>query len=183
MITDIDKYVDFLCRHQINEHQFLILWLIFNKDTESIKKYKQAKGEFSTIDIEYLIDRGWITDFNVASAYNIFNMLVTDKFTKAVVIDEDDAYEELCKVYPPWMTIKGVKVPMISGDPSKLSKEYHKAHKGNRLAHQRILSITERYFKNKPPMTKIENYILNRHWNLLESELDKGVGQDVFKTL
>lgn len=181
MITDIDKYVEFLCKHGINEHQFLILWLVHNKDTESIKKYKIAKGDFSSIDIEYLIDNGFL--INLGTGYNIFDIIVTDKFSKVIVIDEDDAYEELCKVYPPWIDVRGIKYPTIKGDPMVVAKDYKKAHKGNRIAHQRILDITTKYYKTHKVTGNIHDYIQNRRWNLLEEELGKGAGTDAFRSL
>jgi hypothetical protein len=186
MITDIDKYVEFLCHHRLNEHQFLILWLIHTKDTKSIAKYKDSKGNFNIHDIQYLIDIGFIDDFGLSTNnpyFNIFDFIVTDKFSKVVVIDEEDSYEELCKVYPPWIKVQGTKYPTITGDPRVISKDYFKCHKGNRLAHQRIVDITKRYYNVNPPTGKIHNYILNRQWNLLEEELNLGVGSDAFKVL
>lgn len=187
MITDIDKYVDFLCKYKINEHQFLILWLVHTKDEQNIKKYKDIKGQFNVYDIQYLIDIGFIDDFGLVNDnkrdYNIFDFIVTDKFSKAVVIDEEDAYEELCKVYPPWINVKGIKYPTIKGDPTVVAKDYFKCFKGNRLAHERIVDITRRYYQRNPPTGNIHDYILNRRWNLLENELFSGAGSDAFKVM
>lgn len=187
MISDINKYVDFLTEHSITEHQFLILWLVHTKDTENIKKYKQCFGNFNTQAILALIDRGWIDDFGITrdtQSYNIYDFIVTDKFVKNVVIDEEDSYEEICKAYPKWLSIKGNKIPSITGDPYKLAKEYFKCHKGNKIAHNRIIDITKRFFKDKQyAQVKIENYIMNRMWNLYEEELNNGAGFNAFKTL
>lgn len=185
MIADINKYVDFLTINKLSEHCFLILWLVHTKDQENIKKYKNAFGNFDSNAIQYLIDTGWLIDlhFSVDSSireYNINDFMVTDKFVKNTIVDEEDAYQELCSVYPKWMTIKGNKVPMITGDPYKLAKEYHKYHKNNKITHERVMSITSRYFKDHPPQVNIQNYILNRHWNQLE-ELISNVS--VFKQL
>jgi hypothetical protein len=51
------------------------------------------------------------------------------------------------------------------------------------LAHNRVIDITSRYFKDHPPLGKIEDYILNRQWNLLEEELTKGSNKDAFTKL
>lgn len=186
MISDINKYVDFLTINKLSEHQFLILWLVYTKDQENIKKLKNCRG-FDIHAIEYLITHKWLDDFGLVKdnqhTFNIYDFIVTDKFTKVVVIDEDDAYEELVAVYPKWMTIQGIKRPAANGDPYKLAKEYFKYYKGNRIAHNRVIDITERYFKNNPVVEGIEKYILNRRWNLLEEELSSGKGIDVFKTL
>jgi len=187
MISDIDKYVEFLTRNSLNEHQFLILWLVHTKDTNNIAKYKEKFNNFNVVDIEYLIDTGWIEDFGIVKdnrrTFNISDFLVTDKFSKVVIIDEDDGYEELVAVYPKWITINGKKVATTTGDPYKLAKEYFKYTKGNRLVHNRVINITEKYFKGREPQTGIEKYILNRHWNLFEEEVNRGPKQDAFTVL
>jgi len=187
MISDISKYVDFLTINNITPSQFLILWLVHTKDVNNIAKYKKTFFHFDMIDIHYLIDSGWIDDFGIVrngvQTFNIYDFVVTDKFSKVVVIDELDAYEELCSAYPKWITIQGVKRPAVNGDPYKNAKEYFKCHKNNKLAHERIINITREYFKNSTVVEGIVSYILNRRWNLLEEAINKGVGQNVFKKL
>jgi len=188
MISDINKYVAFLTSNNLTEHQFLILWLVHTKDINNIALYKRKFGSFNVDAIIDLIDRGWIDDFGLVKentrSYNIYDFIVTDKFTKVVVIDEEDSYEELCKVYPGWMFIKGTKYPAITGDPRIIAKHYFAYHKGNRLIHEEVLNITKTWFERKEyAQEKIENYILNRRWNLLKEEINKGVGKDVFKVL
>jgi hypothetical protein len=186
MLIDISKYIDILCEHKISEQQFLILWLVHTKDTENIKKYKEKKGQFNILDLQYLVDIGLLMDFRRTEQdeWNIYDLLVTDKFTKSVIIDEEDAYEELVKVYPPWFYVKGTKWPSVKGNPIELTKEYKKCHKNNKAAHERIIHITSTYFKGKYAIAKIEDYIRNRMWNLLETELEKEVQKDnIFKTL
>lgn len=185
MISDVDKYVSFLADNHITEHQFLILWLVYTKDTANIKKYKQSFGDFDYQAIQYLIDSGWLDDFGIAGQareYNIYDFIVTEKFMK-VVIDEEDAYKELCDVYPKWMVVKGTKWPMIKGDPEENAKHYKRFHKNNRLVHDRVIRITKEYFKTNPVQSNILDYIQNRRWELLDAELKQGVGKDAFRTL
>ncbi|MFN7465290.1 MAG: hypothetical protein ACK53T_07890 [Planctomycetota bacterium] len=187
MIADINKYVNFLTENHLSENHFLILWLVYTKDVENIKKYKQTFGDFDVNAIQYLIDYGWLDDFGIASQnrdYMITDFLVSDRFIKRIVIDEEDSYEELCQVYPKWLLINGSKVPAITGDPVKIAKDYLKCHKKNRIAHERVINITKNWFKSKPyAQEKIENYILNRRWNLYEEELTKGSKENIFQTL
>lgn len=185
MITDISKYVEFLADNKLSEHQFLILWLVHTKDKANIAKYIRGLGEFNFEAIEDLIDRGWIDDFGLVKdgkrTYNIYDFIVTDTFIKACIVDEEDAYEELKKVYPKWFTINGKRVPAITGDPLEIAKMYFKCHKGNKLAHEKIVSITKKYHeKNKDPMMKIQNYIANRTWELIEEDTNT---PDAFTTL
>ena len=177
MISDIGKYIDFLTENKISEHQFLILWLVHTKDKDNIAKYKKVFREFNITELDDLIDRGWIDDFGLVKdgkrTFNIYDFVVTDIFIKAAIVDIDDAYEELKKVYPKWFTINGERVPAIGGDPLKISKMYFQCHKGNKLAHEKIINITKKYHeKTKKPMVKLENYIANRMWELLEEEIE-----------
>lgn len=186
MIADIDKYVDFLTENKITEHQFLILWLVHTKDNNNIRKYKQSFGQFNTDQVIDLVDRGWIDDFGTIKdnkiEFNIYNYVVTDEFVKKFIIDEEDAYHRLIAIYPRWFIIKGIKFPTVTGDPLKISKEYAKYHKGNKLATDRVEKITKLYFEKNPiAIAKIENYVLNRMWNLFE---DEAMGtKDAFQTI
>lgn len=182
MIVDIDKYVNILITQRISAHQFLILWLVHHKDRKNLE-HLIATNNISKHDISYLVDINLLQDWNNGQGA-LVDYIVTEKFTRAIFVDEDDAYEQLCSVYPPWMIVKGTKWPMIKGDPYKIGKEYFKCHKGSRSEHERIMNITIKYFKTKPVMGNIEDYILNRRWNLLEKELDKsGGGQDAIGVL
>lgn len=186
MITDIDKYVDLLCENAITEHQFLILWLVHTKDETNIKKYKSRFGDFNVSQILDLIDRGLLDDFGTIKdgkqQINIYNFIVTDKFTKVVIIDEEDAYEELVIVFPKWFNIKGQNFSTRNSDPYKNAKEYKRYHKNNRLAHERVLRITKSYYSSNPTNISIEKYILNRIWNDIEDTLSGGKA-DSFKVL
>lgn len=186
MITDIDKYVEFLTENKLSEHQFLILWLVHTKDEVNIRKYRQSFGQFNIDQVIDLIQTGWIDDFGLIKdnykTFNIYDFVVSNKFSNRVVIDEEDAYQELCAVYPPFMDVKGVKWPMIKGDPYQNAKDYYKYHKSNKLKHQEAVEITKAYFATHPVTSNIIDYILNRRW-LLFKDLVVGGSKDVFKTL
>ena len=125
MISDVSKYVSFLTEHKISEHQFLILWLVHTKDKANIVKYKMTFKEFNIEAIIDLIDRGWIDDFGLVKdgkrSFNIYDFIVTDTFTEAIIVDEEDAYAQLRAVYPKWFNINGRKVSAVGGDPLKIA--------------------------------------------------------------
>jgi hypothetical protein len=181
MINDINKYIDFLVKNKISEHQFLILWLVHTKDQANINRYESSLGKFSTTEVMDLVKRNWLDDYGRAT--NICDMVVTEKFTKVVVIDEEDSYEELRKAYPGWLEIKGVAVPAITGDPRKISLEYFKCHRGDRAKHEEIIGIVRRWFAGKTlAQEKIENFVLNKRWELLKEKLT-ATSSDTFKRI
>ncbi len=185
MIDNIDKYVELLCDLEISEHQFLILFLISNKDEKNIIRYKNTFKSFKIDELLDLIDRGYIEDFGIVrdnkQSFNIYDFLVTDKFKEVVTIDKDDAIEELLSVYPKWFEIKGIKVPAINyGD--NVTKMYHDVIKNNRIKHQKIVSITKEYhekFTKGLAQKKIEDYISGRMWILYEEALSGSGNNDL----
>ncbi len=189
MIDDISKYLDILCDLNINEHQFLILWLVDTKDERNIARYKSKKGDFSIVDIEYLIDMGYLDDFGTIKdghrTFNIYDFLVTDKFKKVVTIDKDDAFDELVSIYPSFFNIKGLKVPAKSFD-DRLADEYFKYHKNNRIKHEKVIAITKDYhekFTGGFAQKKFEDYIRGRIWIIYQEMLTNEGGGDIgFKT-
>ena len=180
MFEDINKYVDILIDLDITPTQFLILWLIENKDEANIKKYKDKFGDFNVDAIIDLIDRGLIEDFGVVKdnkrTFNIYDFLVTEAYRSRTTVDKYDAVEELIEAFPNFMVINGVKIAAKSYDIEGLSKIYLPCHKNSRLKHQKIIDITKRYFatKNNIADRKIENYITGRYWKIYEELLDNG---------
>lgn len=186
MVDDIRKYVDILCELDITEHQFLILWLVSTKDEQTIARYRASKDQFKIDEITDLVDRGLLEDFgtihNGVKSFNIYDFLVTDKFQKEVVIDKDDAIEELIAVYPSWFVIQGKKWPAKTFDIDALGKLYFPAHKGNKAKHEKIVQITKDYHEkitNGVAQKKIEDYIRGRLWILFEEALNENKGGDI----
>jgi hypothetical protein len=133
-----------------------------------------------------LIQNGWIDDFGKLKdnyrTFNIYEFVVCNKFSERVVVDEEDAYLELCAVYPPFITVQGKIWPTIKGDPYQNAKEYYKYHKSNKLKHQEVVQITRDYHATHNVAGNILDYIQNRRW-LLFKDMVVGGSKDVFKTL
>lgn len=187
MVDDIDKYIDVLCELEITEHQFLILWLISNKDEANIAKYRLKFKNFKTNEILDLIDRGFIEDFGVVrdgiQTFNIYDFLITDSFKKRMIVDTDDAFEELVSAYPSFFNIKGQKVPAKAYD-ERLAEEYRKYHKNSKSKHDKVIEITKNYhekFTKGFAQKKIEDYIRGKIWIIYEEALKENNADIGFK--
>ncbi len=185
MIEDIEKYVAILCELNITEHQFLILWLVFHKDEKNIAKYKSYK-KFNLDEIRELIEKDLLNDFGIIKDgernFNIYDFLVTDRFISKVVIDRDDAIEELVSAYPSWFNIGGKKIPAKNFDFDKLGAVYFAYHKGSRIKHQKVVAITKDYHEKITggwAQKKIEDYLAGKLWILYEEELGSKGNADI----
>ena len=180
-MIDINRYVDFITENKISEHQFLILWLVHTKDEENVAKYRKVFDQFKPEEIIDLIDRGWIEDFDIVKngerSFNIYNFIITDKFTEVVYIDTFDAGDELIKVYPNWLMIDNRRISAKSCDHDLLAQRYAKIIKNNRQKHEDIVRLI-RKMKEKSEFAKIgiEKFVSSRHWNLLKEELEEDSG-------
>lgn len=62
--------------NKININQALMLWFIETKDTYTAKKYIDTFGTFSTSDLDYLIDCGFVE----GDKYDFSTLIVTEKY-------------------------------------------------------------------------------------------------------
>jgi hypothetical protein len=175
-MIEIDKYVDFITEHKLSEHQFLILWLINAKDGKNIAKYRKTFDTFNTDEIKELITRGWIDDFGLVEdnirTYNIYDFIVTNKFTETVYIDSFDAGDELIDTYPNWVMIKNIRVSAKSCDHDELISLYGKILKNNRNKHNDIIRLVQsmKELHNGYAPMGIEKFVKSRHWTILEED-------------
>lgn len=178
MIGDIDKYVDFLSTNNLSPSQFLYLYLCYTQDKKNIDKLS-----INDYDIKYLADTGWLEGTcTIDGEYNLYKCNVTKDFINKFAIDEEDAYQQLCDVYPKWIVVKNIPYPTIKGDPAKVAEIYRKYHKNNKHLHEEAVEITKKYYNNHPVTGNIEDYILNRRWLLLKDMINE-FKKDAFSIL
>ena len=179
MIGDIDKYVDFLSTNNLSPTQFLYLYLCYTQDKKNIDKL-----EIDRFDINYLVDNGWLSEVWEGGliVYDLHKSTVRKKFIDKFAIDEEDAYQQLCDVYPKWIVVKNIPYPTIKGDPAKIAEIYRKYHKNNKHLHEEAVEITKKYYNNHPVTGNIEDYILNRRWLLLKDMINE-FKKDAFSIL
>ena len=173
MIIDINEYVDFLCKSQIDPNQFLICWLIYNKDRKNSYKYISELKRFKVEDILELEKKGYLA--NVKSRSDSSNTLelddyiTTQKFDDFVIIDKVEIGEEFWNFYLKWIWINGSKVSAKSCDKDEFIENYAKKIKNNKKKHLKIMEIYERYKKeNLYADMKIDKFIGSEHWENLE---------------
>lgn len=175
MIYEIDKYTDFLCNAKINPTQFFICWLLHNKDYKNLKKYLELVGVFNKEDFKDLIDKGYLLNSNPnATSYDIINLFVTPEFAEYIIIEEDEAFEQLMEAYPDYVLVNGRRFPAkgLKLDEEKGVRElYGKIIKKNKFLHFDIITITKEWkvATNNEATIKIDKYVVSRYWEQIRN--------------
>lgn len=106
-----DENVIKLCiREHISVEQYFFMWLVrrqdFNQpDNKSLaKQYVKLVRAFSTKDIDSLVDKGFIEDFNSPNQSNPDLYILKDK--ASVLFTDEDSGEELFRRYPTTFPLK-----------------------------------------------------------------------------
>lgn len=92
-------------------------------------------------------------------------MKVTEKFKQHFLIsDIEQAFNDVLKLYPSWVNVKGIEYPAVDKSPATLIKLYgeHVLNGRNALLHERFLMITELYLKkndSRYAKYKLSNWI------------------------
>ena len=175
MITNVKDYTDVLCRLKISPNQFYICWLIHSRDRVSTIKYYEENqfNRFTPADIEELLRRDFLLSLTKdKSEYNLDCFTVTPKFTDSLIVDEDEAGEELWNTFPSWLMVKQNKVSAKSCDKDDLIEKYAKKIKGSFKKHKKVMSALEEYIKrnNGYATMGIEKFVNSEQWTLLEQE-------------
>lgn len=175
MIYEIDKYTDVLCKGKITPNQFYICWLLYTKDDVNLQKYINMKGGLDTADLQDLIDKGFILNSNPkALAFSTANLFVSLEFGELVLIESEDAWDELFNAYPAYLIVNQNKIPAktFTFTDERLAKEaYTNILKKNKFLHKRIIEAVEKYKEQNSGYAtiKLDKFITGKHWE----EIDK----------
>lgn len=182
MIYETKKYVETLVRLEITPNQFLFCWLLYNKEWELMKYYMEKFGTFGIKEIHDLADKDVIVLLNKGSDKLIpSEIVVTERFAFEMIVDSEDAWEELIKTYPAKLVVNGVQFAargMTLNDEKELKQRYTDYIKKNKYEHQNIISLVQKW-KDKNggfAVMKIDKFITSKYWLDLEVERDNYVG-------
>jgi hypothetical protein len=145
MISDLNRYVDFLVKHEITTEQFFLCYCIYVDGRQSnglfpdkgrakanIYKYAEGVKPFPFKDIDDLVDKGLLIDENKKGIHrNTYpdHFRVTDLFIDSIFTTED-RFEEFWSVYPGLVNnfrdIRGPKIPLKACDKDEVRDLYLK---------------------------------------------------------
>ena len=173
MFIDVDKYVEFLHDNEINANQYLFCYLLATEDYDNITKVMRDNPlKIQEIDELIAYGRIMIRDWDKNDPrFKLRNVMITESFKKKLIIDTDDAAEELWKSYFDYGYWNDQRVPARDISPEELAVLYKKIIKNNQQEHERILNITKQFVKSREYAQRgLRKYVENRDWELLEKE-------------
>lgn len=175
MIYEVDKFTDYLVDTKLTPTQFYICWLLDRRDLKNLEKYLKGVGKFDSHDFMHLIERGFLinTDPN-GKSFDANSLVVTLEF-KEMLIDEDEAFEELLLIYPKYVVVENRKFPttgLTMTEHDLARKAYHRAIKNNKFLHVKIIRLIEEWKRKigESAPFKIDKFITGKYWNELENE-------------
>lgn len=182
-MIETDKISELICKHKISPTQVYILWLLYTEDSVNIKKYIQVFGNFQRKDIEQLEEKGLLLWTNrEATSFRTTDLTVMLEFAEAVMVNPDEAYDELFQVYPSWLRINDKKVPAkgLQFQDEKAAREFYKnLISKNKYLHQRILVAVnkDKEANDGYARVKIDKFLTGRLWESIEEEKDSGTAK------
>lgn len=158
----IREYVDFLTKNKITQSQFLLLFLLYKRESDLIKKFKTTfpikDGTMIPLkEIEDLVAREFLIKVN-----NKFRL--GNKFLEIFVTPEV-AVDEVFELYPAFMTSeKGVNIPLISMDKLVFQRIYIVKIQGSVKEHREVLKDIKYGVENDLLRIGINKFLTSELW-------------------
>lgn len=166
MFIEIERYVDFIVKHDLSQRQFLFLYLIYMKRFDLMKKYLEKypceNGKFlSTFEMENLVMKGFL--IKVDSKGNVNDYTLGETF-KCIFIDKHIASAELLNEYPPFMIDNGKKMPLTLMDSFELMNTYAQRIGHSLDEHYEVMKDLKYAVDNNLIKYKIESFVRSEQW-------------------
>lgn len=186
MIYEIDKYTDYLCDMGISANQFYFCWLLYTKDYKNLKKYINRFGNFEENEIKDLIDRGIVLNTNPkATAFNTESLHVGLDFAEQIIIEPEEAFDELMESYPKFVVVNNNKFPATGlnwQDERGLREAYSKEIKKNKFLHRSIIELLKEWKEANGgyALFKIDKFITSKYWRELKQAKENHVKPRIY---
>lgn len=193
ILEDETAYVDFLCKHKITTNQFLILYLLYTErmvsskklsytKTGNIYKYSQENIGWAREEVEDLIKKEFIVDCNTTADLFFDKLILTEKFSELMFIDNYIAWDELLDEYPEKVIINTGTFFLKAVDPDEWATKYIKIIKRSKKKHEEVIELVKWGVENGKVNMRIDRFILGRVWESLKKLRDEeggSIGEDL----
>ena len=133
------KLTKILIKYNLSPEEFYILDALYKKEFQSLKDYITSRKSFNKTILQQIEEKGYIEYFGKDGKYNIFDILITDKFYNNIYIDGETAGEEFFTVYPSFISIDGKKIMSKKCDRDLYVEKYCKDIGFNKDKHSKII--------------------------------------------
>lgn len=170
MISSLDDYAAFLCKHSMSGDQFLFCCLIYEKKFHLIYKLYNERGGFNRDELRDLEDRGYVINTNTGEDLYADGYVITDQFVGAIYGNEYSMFQELIDTYPQFIFIEQKKIPAQSCDLDSLRMTYFGKVGRNVNLHKKIIKLLKFGIDNDLVNMGIEKWVKSEQWKALEHE-------------
>lgn len=175
-MIDVKELTQVLIEHDLTIDQFYILLLLRDVSKEGgnnkvAQSYIDKFGMFSIFDIEALVEKGFVTDFNSPGETYFYHYMVSPIKTKSIFID-DDMFDELWNEYPAYLLINNTKIPSKSDGYDEIKIVYLKAIRHSAKNHERVMKAVRKQNERETyAKIKLLNFIKSKEWdNILKDD-------------
>lgn len=159
----LPNYVDFLIEHNLNQEQYLLLHLLYYREFNLIKKYKEKFPKntnqlLSKEHIEDLLNRKYL--IKVKNKGYVLGTKFTDIF-----VTPELAVDEIYEVYPAFIKSDlGVDIPLTSMDKNIFKNIYIAKIFGNVKEHKEIIQDIIFAKENNLIKIGINKFLTSEQW-------------------
>lgn len=199
MIYNFDEFNNIITKLGVSPNQMYICMMMLEKDfkkkIELLNKYIKQEGGFDFSDIEFLISKGYVEDFNTQNfpvtlinekgrkilikdkEKKLFELyMVTPKFQEDIFIDNYEAAKEAYEIFPRVLYINGVMQSARTIGYEEFEIEYPKIINGNGVLHKRIIQAFSNYKRlikaKKVHGMGLRNALKQRYWEVIEEMIE-----------
>jgi hypothetical protein len=186
---DSKKLTEVCIKYQITPNQFYVLYLVYNKDWESIIAYTQKvvrgfeengnkiTGFNVESELEPLVKKGYLMNWGTNNKFEYFDLALTPIFEEKIFVDTQVAGKELFDLYPHWLHVNGQRVIAKSCDKDLYMDKYAKKIGNSKDKHNKIIEDLKIAKEKDLINFKIANFIDGELWESLsdtgEDRIDK----------
>lgn len=179
MVYALEKYVDVLLKLDIKPSQLFFCQIIYEKRHDLLYKIAQEGHSFPVEDLNDLEDKGLIVNTNPEGDNTFADFFeIKPKFINAWYSASKADGEEFWKMYPPFITIQGKKVPVKGVNKEELVRWYH-TNVGTMHEHGKVIEALEYAVKNKLISMRIDKWLQAEAfvdiWKIMEDEPDQAL--------
>lgn len=162
-MIQLPNYVDFLIENNLNQEQYLLLHLLYYREFNLIKKYKEkfpkdSNQLLSKVDIEDLLTRKYLIKIENKG------YILGDNFTKIFVTPEI-AVDEIYNEYPAFLKSDlGVDIPLTSMDKNIFKNIYIIKISGSVTEHKEIIKDIIFAKENNLIKIGINKFLTSEQW-------------------
>ena len=179
MFINDEKFYKFILAHHLSPGQFLLCYTLstIDRNHKFLKRMIDELGFIVTPEeVEDLDNRGYILNMNQPGEHYHDMLVVSDKFKQAIIVDAEDAFDQVWKAYPIRLQqhVNGsyplAKTTSIGKEG--LQRKYAKYISNDFQKHLRVMEVLI-WFKERQKITVgIEKFILNQLWDDWETEME-----------